>query len=40
MNKRVRSVVAMVVVFGLGLGITTAVAISATIEAVTHMGLA
>ena len=39
MSKRVRSVLALLLVFGLGLGITTAMVVSATIEAVAHMGL-
>ncbi len=42
MSKRGRSVVAVLMVFGLGMGIVTAVLISAmrTVAIVDHMGLA
>ncbi|MGH7095935.1 MAG: hypothetical protein ACREFB_20705, partial [Stellaceae bacterium] len=42
MNKRARRLVAVLMVFGLGLGMATAVVISAvrTIQAVDYMGLA
>jgi hypothetical protein len=42
MKKRSRSLIAVLMVFGLGLGITTALVIAATrtIAAVDYMGLA